>query len=120
MNPAANYILDQPEPYRSILLHLQAVIETTIPEAQMLYKYKIPFYYLNGKRPFCFMGQSHDYIDLGFWHGAHLTLHEDHLITKGRKHMKSLRYFALEDIDNQVLIEVLQEAYSHRGKKYYK
>ena len=45
MKPAAEYILNQPEPYRSILLHVQAIIELTIPDLQLLYKYKIPFYF---------------------------------------------------------------------------
>jgi hypothetical protein len=42
------------------------------------------------------------------------------MISEGRKHMKSLRYFNLEDIDEKNLIEVLSEAYSVRDKKYYK
>ena len=43
MNPAENYILNQPEPYRSMLMHLQSLIEYAIPEADLKYKYKIPF-----------------------------------------------------------------------------
>ena len=114
------HILNQKEPFRTILLHLQVVIEATLPKLQMLYKYKIPFYYVEGKRPFCFMGASQNYVDLGFWHGAHLTKHEEHLVSKGRKHMKSLRYFAPEEVDEEVLVNVLLEAYSHRDRKYYK
>ncbi len=49
MNPAEDYILNQQEPYRSILIHLQVVIENTIPDAELKYKYKIPFYYINNK-----------------------------------------------------------------------
>ena len=45
MNPAEDYILKQDEPFRSILLHLQIVIETTIPEVELMYKWKVPFYY---------------------------------------------------------------------------
>lgn len=120
MNPAEAYILDQKEPYRTILLHLQVVIEATLPDLKMLYKYKIPFYYVEGKRPFCFMGVSKNYVDLGFWHGTHLTNHEEHLVSKGRKHMKSLRYFTPEEVNEEVLIDVLKEAYSYRDRKYYK
>jgi len=39
MNPAEDYILNNPDPYRSILLHLQVVIEKIIPEAALKYKY---------------------------------------------------------------------------------
>lgn len=119
MNPAEAYILNQQEPFRSILLHLQAVIESTILEAELLYKYKAPFYYIN-KKPFCYLNCTKGYVDIGFWNGAHLTLHQDHLVSKDRKHMKSLRYFTLEEINQEVLIAILQEAYSVRDKKYYK
>lgn len=120
MNPAEAYILDKEEPFRSILLHLQVVIENTIPSLQLLYKWHMPFYYIDGKQGFVFLNKSKKYVDVGFWHGAHLTLHRDKLISEGRKHMKSLRYFTPEDIDETVLIEVLQEAYSFRDQKYYK
>ena len=43
MNPAEAYILRQEEPYKSILLQLQAIIEAVVPEAELLYKWKIPF-----------------------------------------------------------------------------
>ena len=120
MNPAEAYILDQPEPFRSILLQLQVLIEQTLPDLEMLYKYKIPFYYIEGKQPFIFLNNSKGYVDVGFWHGVHLVKHQQHLISENRKHMKSLRYFTVEDIDELVLIETLEEAYSYRDKKYYK
>jgi hypothetical protein len=31
MNPAENYILNQPEPYRSIMLYIRSVILKTLP-----------------------------------------------------------------------------------------
>ncbi|XLS29605.1 DUF1801 domain-containing protein [Flavobacteriaceae bacterium M23B6Z8] len=119
MNPAENYILNRPEPYRSILLHLQSIILQTVPEVSLKYKYKIPFYYLNDK-PFCYLNQSKDYVDLGFWHAAHLTVHLDKMTTEGRKVMKSLRYKSLEEIDNTVVTEVLMNAYEVRDRKFYK
>lgn len=120
VNPAEDYILNQEEPFRSILLHLQVVIEATLPDLVMLYKYKIPFYYIDGEQPFCYMGVSKNYVDLGLWHGTHLTKHPEHLVSKGRKHMKSLRYFTPEDVDETVLVDILEEAYSYRDRKYYK
>ncbi len=120
MNPAEAYILEQKEPFRSILLQVQLVIEGTIPQAQLLYKWKIPFYYLDGKQGFVYLNQTKNYVDVCFWHGAHLTQHLEHLVSEGRKHMKSLRYFAMEDINEKVLVDLLLEAYSVREKKYYK
>ena len=119
MNPAENYILQQDEPFRSILLYLQAVIEKTIPGLELKYKYKIPFYYLEGK-PFCYLNQSKDYVDLGFWNAAHLTVHLEHMISDGRKVMRSLRYKNLEDLDESILLDVLQESYTVRDKKFWK
>ncbi|NNL61027.1 MAG: DUF1801 domain-containing protein, partial [Flavobacteriaceae bacterium] len=46
MNPAEEYILNQPEPFRSILMHLQVVLEHTLPEAELKYKWRIPCYYI--------------------------------------------------------------------------
>ena len=120
VNPAEQYILKQAEPYRSILLHVQVVIEATLPDLQMLYKFRIPFYYVDGKQAFCYLNVSKGYVDVAFWHGTHLTLHQDKLISKGRKHMKSLRYFTPEEVDETVLVEILEEAYSYRDRKYYK
>ena len=119
VNPAENYILNQTEPYRSILLHLRSVIEHTVPDVDLKYKYRIPFYYLDG-RPFCYLNQSKDYVDLGFWNAAHLSIHLEYMTTAGRKVMRSLRYRSLEEIDDKILTEVLQDAYAVRDKKFYK
>ena len=118
MNPAESYILEQPEPYRSMLLHLQVVIETTVPGIELKYKYRIPFYYLDGK-PFCYLNQSKDYVDLGFWSAAHLTMHLEHMETAGRKVMRSLRYRTMDEIEETILIEVLQDAYTVKGKGFW-
>ena len=120
MNPAETYILNAQEPFRSIMLHLQLVIETVIPEVELKYKWKLPFYYFKNNQGYCYLHQSKNYVDLGFTRGTHLTKHHDKLISEGRKHMKSLRYFGMEDIDDTVLIDVLKEAYSVRHFKYYK
>jgi hypothetical protein len=120
MKPAEEYILTKPEPFRSILLQLQLIIESSMPELQLKYKWHLPFYYFSEKEPFCYMNQSKDFVDLVFWHGTHLTKHPDVLVTGGRKHFKSLRYFSTEGIHGEILAEVLAEAASMRGKKYYK
>lgn len=102
-----------------MLLHLQVVIETAFPQAELKYKYRIPFYYLEGK-PFCYLNQSKDYVDLGFWSAAHLSVHLQHMTTAGRKIMKSLRYRSPQEMDEEILLAVLQDAYSVRGKGFWK
>jgi len=118
VNPAEAYILEQPEPYRAILLHLQSVIEHTVPEVDLKFKYKIPFYYLEGK-PYCYLNQTKNYVDVGFWNAAHLSVYVEHLVSDGRKVMKSLRYRSLEEINNAILIAVLKDAYAVKHKKFY-
>lgn len=108
MNPAENYILKQPEPYQSILLQLQILIETTVPKAELLYKWKLPFYYYEGK-PFCYLNVTKGYVDLGFWGGKHLSEFDHHLVSENRKVMKSLRYFSVDEIDGEILIRILQK-----------
>jgi len=113
LNPAENYIINQPELFREILLYLQLVVERTIPELELKYKYKIPFYYLNGK-PFCYFNASHKkaFVDIGLVKGKLIQVHQDFLVTENRKKMVSLRYKSMEEVDNQVLIEVLEKAKS--------
>ena len=52
----------------AILLHLQILVETTIPSIQLKYKYRLPFYYLNDK-PFCYLNvvAKKGYVDACFW-----------------------------------------------------
>ncbi|NNM17403.1 MAG: DUF1801 domain-containing protein [Croceitalea sp.] len=121
MNPSEEYILGQPEPFRSILLHVKATIETVIPEVDMKYKWGVPCFYA-GKQPICYLNVSlkSNYVDVAFWNSAHLTKHLELMVTKDRKVVKSLRYSSLEEINDKVLSEVLKESYSLRAKGFYK
>ena len=121
MNPAENYILNQKEPFKSILLQLQVLIESTVPQLELKYKYKIPFYYLEGK-PFCYLNvpKKKACVDVGFWCSAHLTVHLDKMVTEGRKVMRSLRYTNMEEIDVEVLTSILLDAQSVSDKGFWK
>lgn len=121
MKPAEEYILNQQEPYRSILLHLQMVIEQTLPTFELQYKWRIPCYYV-GKSPICYLNASpkKQFVDVGFWNGAHLTKHLDALVSEKRRVVKSLRYSSLNDIDDAVLKAILQNALDVRIHGFYK
>lgn len=120
MNPAEAHILKQPEPYKAIYLHLQVLIEHTLPTADLLYKWRMPCYYID-KRPICYIHQSKDYVDVGFWHSEHLSKKWDaYLISEKRKVVKSLRYKTLEDIDDAVFISILKEVEGLKEKGFYK
>ena len=121
MKPAEEYILSQPEPFRSILLHIQILIETSFPEVELQLKWKIPFYYLDNK-PFCYLNPSKKkgFVDVAFWVSAHLTKYNEYLVSENRKVVKSLRYFKLEDINEDVLLSVLDVAHQLKEKGFYK
>ena len=109
MNPAEVYILKQEEPYKSILLQLQTIIEAVVPDCELLYKWRIPFYYINNGIPLCSLNQSKDYVDLGFWHYDKMDKYTNLFIDTNRKIIRSLRYKSVEDINADVLIYVLQK-----------
>lgn len=121
MKLAEEYILNQPELYRSILLHLKMQIELTLPEVELKYKWNIPCFYI-GKSPICYLNASHkkQFVDIAFWNSTHLTKHLNVLISEKRKVVRSLRYATLEEIDNNILTDVLKDAYSVRQNGFYK
>ncbi len=108
MNPAEAYILKQDEPYKTILLQLQAIIEAVLPNAELLYKWRIPFYYNDGI-PICFLNKSKDYVDFAFWHFEKLEKHYEYFIDANRKSIRSLRFKSVEDINDEVIVYVLQK-----------
>lgn len=120
LKPAEAYILKQEEPYQSILMHLQLLIEHTLPDARLEYKWHLPCYYFE-KRPICYLNQSKDYVDVGFWHSAHLSKKwDEYLVSEKRKVVKSLRYKTLEDIDDAIFILILKEVETHKNKSFLK
>ncbi|MFS4467134.1 DUF1801 domain-containing protein [Maribacter sp. 2210JD10-5] len=121
MKPAEEYILKQPEPFRDILMHVKTVIEAVIPEVVLKYKWNIPCFYCDTS-PICYLNVSvkKGYVDMGFWNSAHLTKHLDKMVSEKRKVVRSLRYCSLEEIDDEILIEILRDAYAVRKKGFYK
>lgn len=118
MKPAENYILKQPNPFKDILLHLQVIIEQNFPEVDLQFKWKIPFYMM-GKQAFCYLNPSHKkgFVDVGIYATEPFDKYNEFLISEGRKKVKSLRYFSIEDIDSNVLIHILAEAYEKNTQK---
>lgn len=121
MKPAEIYILNRPEPFRTMLMHLQLLVENTVAEAELKYKWKIPVYYI-GKKPLCYFNASikKGFVDVAFWTSSDLSKFEKQLITENRKVVKSLRYFSLDDIDEAVLIEILKTICNSSQKGFYK
>ncbi|MDO1501280.1 DUF1801 domain-containing protein [Winogradskyella maritima] len=108
MKPAEAYILNQDEPYRSILLQLQMIIESVVPDCELYFKWRIPFYY-SRDLPLCYLNQSKDYVDLAFWHGEQLEKFQDNYVKTNRKSVMSLRYKSLDDIDDEIVVYVIEQ-----------
>jgi hypothetical protein len=113
MKPTQEYILRQPEKYQAMVLHIMAVVGKIIPEAELLFKYGIPYFYYK-KKPFCYLAPNHkkEFVDVGFARGFQLKQNQEFLISENRNTVKSLRYFSLSEIDNAILIAVIGEAVS--------
>ena len=109
MNPAEAYILSKPEPYRTMLLELQLLVESTVPQVELLYKWHLPFYYLEGKM-FCFLNFRKHFVELSFPKGILLNDTQKMLTAgEGRKNLRSLRYYKVEDIDAEIAIGFLEQ-----------
>lgn len=120
MKPAEEYILYQEEPFKSILLHVQILIEHTFPDVELKFKWRMPCYYF-GTRPICYLRQNKDYVDVAFWHSAHLSeAFDKYLVNEKRKVVKSLRYKTLDEIDDNVFILILKEVEKHKNKSFLK
>ncbi|MFD2564595.1 DUF1801 domain-containing protein [Aquimarina rubra] len=117
MKPAEEYILKQPEPFKSMLLHLQVIIEATLPEVELLFKWRVPFYYV-GKSPICYLNVTKGYVDVGFWGAQYFTDHLDKLEADKRKYVKSLRYHKPEEIEENIVVSILNQAYTYRNEKF--
>jgi hypothetical protein len=120
MKPAELYILNRPEPFKTMLMHLQILVESTIADAELKYKWKIPVYYIDNK-PLCYFNASlkKGFVDVAFWTSTDLSKFEKELVTENRKVVKSLRYFSLEEINEEVLIEILHTIRNSNQKGFY-
>ncbi|AZQ44942.1 DUF1801 domain-containing protein [Nonlabens ponticola] len=109
MNPAEEYILALPEPFKEIAIHLQSLIEHVSPEAELLYKWKLPFYYLDGKHMYCFINYRRDFLEIGFINAVQLPQYNDQLIAgDGRQSLRSLRFTTIDDINDKLIMAVLK------------
>ncbi len=105
------YIFRQPEMYQSILLHIISVVTKSLPDAELLLKYGVPYFYYK-KKAFCYLvnDQRKGFVDLGFARGFKLKRNQEFLVDESRNTVKSLRYFSLEAVDNAILEAVIKEA----------
>jgi len=112
MKPAELYILNQEEPFQSIMLYVRRVILKTLPHVIERYSYNIPFYNI-GKKPMLYLNvlKGKDYVDVAFVHG--IVFEKEFPILKNdnkRKQVRSIQLKTIEDLDELQFVELLKTA----------
>ncbi len=112
MKPLESYILNQQEPYQSIMLYVRSVILKTLPEVSERYSYKIPFYNI-GKKPMLYLNilKGTNFVDVAFVQGV--LLEDEFPILKNynnRKQVRSVQVKSLKDFDELEFVELLKKA----------
>jgi Domain of unknown function (DU1801) len=111
MKPTEEYIVRQSAEFQQILFYVITVVEQELPEAELLLKWGVPYFYYK-KKPFCYLApnKKRGFVDIGFAKGFQLKLHQDVLEDENRNTVKSLRYFKIDTIEDKVLREIINEA----------
>lgn len=111
MKPVEAYILKQSPEFQEIIYYVISVIEQEMHAIELLFKWGIPYFYYD-KKPFVYIApnKSKGFVDIGFAKGFQLKSHQEILVGEKRNTIKSLRYFELDTISDEVLREVIQEA----------
>lgn len=109
MEAVLDFIYNTQGPQQQILLHLHELI-SSYPNVAPKIKYKIPFYYANSW--VCYLNPvKPNGVELAFTRGNELSNAQGLLDFKGRKQIAGMSFFAVKDISNEVVHEMLQEAF---------
>ena len=109
MNPVQNYILDLEGEQAALFQYLYDLINT-YPEVEAKIKYKIPFFYR--KSWICYLNPiKKGGVELAFTRGNELSNEQGLLEAKGRKQILGASFYKVEEIPEEVIHEVLQEAF---------
>ncbi|NOY48566.1 MAG: DUF1801 domain-containing protein [Chlorobi bacterium] len=112
MKPVEEYLLNQREPYQSIMLHVRNVILKTLPNVEEKYNYGIPFYHYN-KKPLCYMNilKGTNFVDIAFVQGVFLERDFPELKDYNkRKQVRSIQIKSLEEFNELQFVDILKEA----------
>lgn len=109
MNPIEQHILNQKEPYQSLMLYIRSVVKKTLPEVEEKYSYKIPFFNID-KKPLLYLNvlKGTNFLDVAFVQGIFLEAQFPELKNhNNRKQVRSLQVKSLEDFDELQFVEML-------------
>ncbi|MBT8219886.1 MAG: DUF1801 domain-containing protein [Bacteroidia bacterium] len=103
-----DYIIDQPEPTANVLGFLHDLITSHFNVTTTM-KYQIPFYV--GNHWICYLNPiKKGGVELAFVRGNELSNSQGILKSKGRKMVRGIEVYNVEDFPTEAIIEVFQEA----------
>lgn len=112
MNPTEQHILNQKEPYQSIMLYVRSVIFKSLPEVEEKYKYKVP-YYTHKSKPMLYINvlKGTNYVDVAFVQGVLLEENYPELKdNNNRKQVRSIQVKNLENFNELQFVKLLKDA----------
>ncbi len=92
-----HYIYEQPEPQREIMTVLRSWILDLGPHTAEKISYKVPYFSFYGA--LCYLNPLADGVDLSFTKGHELSDEQKILEGKGRKHVKSITFYSLAQLE---------------------
>lgn len=124
MNPVENHILNQKEPFQSLMLYVRSVIKRNLPSIDEKFSYRIPFYHYK-KKPFIYLNvlKGTDFLDVAFVQGIKLQEQFPELKDYNkRKNVRSIQVKNLEDFNELNFVRLLNAAadLSMKSKKAWR
>jgi len=108
MDPAQSHILNYQGSQKEVMQFFHNLL-VAYPEITSKLRYNIPFYYR--KSWICYLNPTKDgAVELAFPRGNELSNHQELLESKGRKQVYSITYSLREEIPEDIINEIIQEA----------
>ncbi|MCI5054711.1 MAG: DUF1801 domain-containing protein [Flavobacteriales bacterium] len=108
MTEAEDFIYQFEDDQREIMLYLHTLLTENLNLTEKM-RYKIPFYF--GKSWICYLNpDKKGNVEFAFVRGNELSNEQGLLENKDRKQVYSITFSKLQDIPEDTLLEVLQEA----------
>jgi hypothetical protein len=94
----------------AMLYAAKQLLEDSIPNVQLLIKWRVPFFMYHGH--LCYLGKHKDHITIGFFYGHQLSNVQQKLHGEADKlkQVRYLRFYEKEQLYEDVVIEILAEA----------
>ncbi|MDO6802820.1 DUF1801 domain-containing protein [Wenyingzhuangia sp. 1_MG-2023] len=109
MNNTNNFFEKQEEPNKSAFLFLRDFIINHESDIELLYKWKLPYFYFKGK-PLCYLWKDKKTNEPYISFSKGLELHHPALIQGDRKRFKILPINPNQDIDVILIQTILEQA----------